>query len=117
MPSTQEVKSLEKSYLLLRTLCHPSVSLKQRIKRDSNFNPGYNQQGYGGYPGSTAGDMRASGISRPGVPYAGNQSGYSNGLMSDVTSTAGYTLSGPSGIDPQQEQNMHVASQELSQGR
>lgn len=88
-----------------------------RMGMGGDYNPGYGQsyRNQGGYQQSATNLRSSVASARPGVPYAGNQSGYSNGMMSDVTSTAGYTLSGQN--DPQQHQNLQLASQELTEGR
>jgi hypothetical protein len=52
---------------------------------------------------------------RPGLPYAGNTSRYSQSMESDLTSTAGYTLSGVH--DRQQAQNLQEVSRELTSGK
>lgn len=51
---------------------------------------------------------------RPGVPYAGNQSGYSHSMMSDMTSAADYTLSGNNG-QQMMMYNQQIPSAELTQ--
>ena len=61
-------------------------------------------------------DSRRNHQTRPGVPYAGTQSGYSNSMMSDVTSTADYTLSGPNNTSMLNQQH-HISNSELTQGK
>lgn len=82
------------------------------IRIEDNFSPAYARQEYGDYRQQSGANLGAGPGGRPGVPF--EQLGYSPGLISDVTSTAGYTLSGAN--DPQQEQNMQIASQELTKG-
>ena len=89
----------------------------ENIGMEGDFNRGRSQD-YRDQAGYRQGgnNMRNSEVhSRPGVPHALTQSGYSNGFMSEVTSTAGYTLSGTN--DPQQQQNLNMATKELSEGR
>ena len=81
---------------------------------ENNLGPDYGQRtsDYGNFRQPSAANLNTGSSVRPGVPN--QQSAYSAGLMSDVTSTAGYTLTGQN--DPHQEQNMEFLSRELTEG-
>jgi hypothetical protein len=86
----------------------------ENIGMENNLGPGYGQRTstYGDFRQQSGANLNTGSSFRPGVPN--QQSAYSTGLMSDVTSTAGYTLSGQN--DPDQEQNMQFLSRELTEG-
>lgn len=85
-----------------------------RIGFEREVNPNYSPQGF-----QRQGSVRQSTntFSSPGMQRHGgaNHGTHPHTMMGDAAGAAGYTSHAP--IDPEQEQNLRVAAQELSDGR